>query len=738
MASSSFDSEGPCAPCNVCGGLDFSRGPSERLSATQRLPHCNGCHSLERHRVARRVFERLTPQYTAGKRMLQFSDDPGVDKTWFSEHMLSVWQGKNSLDVQAIDLPSGRFDWIYSSHVLNHVPDDAAALREMVRVVGAAGVVALSVGGTVFTYKTRPSRSSLGRDYQYRLYGTEFADDISNAVPDVAVLELVLSDPSTASIDSFYLCSRSEERLREMAQAAVSGNIHARVFPAREIRRAEATTVQTCSICQGTEFTFGPGQRRSSPHGLLPGCRQCGSLERHRTVHRALSLLAPRFTKEAKLLQLDNNPGISGEWFSEVVVSPRATDASIGVNDTGLAAGRYDWVCAVHLIHERSDDRGPLRELVKLVGANGVVVLSLRGSVASYQAVMKLDGPEDLVAARDEHGTTFIDEAQTLFPGLAALELVTSDPATGTVDVVHLLSFDEDKLQQMFSVFTDQGVYARFFRSTRAKPTQRPASLVDWDKLRREIELWRASGQRARFWLRDDDAGAYTPELAALVDTCVELDLPIALAVIPERLSSDLVGAVAQNERISVLQHGFDHKNRSSTKQPSEFPDTRPLSESLDAVRRGWATIGEQFGAQALPVFVPPWGESSPELVKHLSQVGMIGYSGSQVGPFRPVDQCRRGGPTTKEGLKLASTHLAINRARPEETAVLPKVRNLSFLTRLVGGIRGSTDGDEPIGIMTHAWGVDAEVRDFLRELVEVTRGAGAEWVRADELFQKD
>jgi hypothetical protein len=57
-------------------------------------------------------------------------------------------------------------------------------------------------------------------------------------------------------------------------------------------------------------------------------------------------------------------------------------------------------------------------------------------------------------------------------------------------------------------------------------------------------------------------------------------------------------------------------------------------------------------------------------------------------------------------------------------------------LASLVNAIRNDdSDPDEPIGIMTHAWGVDAGVRDFLRELFRVTRDAGAEWANARELF---
>jgi len=224
-------SEAVSVPCNICGETGFGTGPSQRLCITGRLPRCLKCGSLERHRVARRVFDRLRPHFTAGRRFLQFSPDPGADPAWFSEMTVSVWGGENSLDMQSIELPDARYDWIYSSHVLNHVPDHRAALKEMQRVVGASGFVMLSVGGAVSNYSSSPSTRSIGPDRQFRIYGTEFADDVRAIMPDVSILELVAVDPCTASLDSVFLTSRNIDALREMARLAVPDNIHARVFP---------------------------------------------------------------------------------------------------------------------------------------------------------------------------------------------------------------------------------------------------------------------------------------------------------------------------------------------------------------------------------------------------------------------------------------------------------------------------------------------------------------------------
>jgi ubiquinone/menaquinone biosynthesis C-methylase UbiE len=55
-------------------------------------------------------------------------------------------------DAHSLDFPDGSFDRVRSERMLVHVPDPAAAVREMVRVTKAGGLVVLSDidGGTIF------------------------------------------------------------------------------------------------------------------------------------------------------------------------------------------------------------------------------------------------------------------------------------------------------------------------------------------------------------------------------------------------------------------------------------------------------------------------------------------------------------------------------------------------------------------------------------------------------------
>lgn len=224
-----MNSESAIAPCIVCGGTDFRTGPCDRLSNTGRLPCCKHCGSLERHRIIRRIAGLFPARLLAGKRALQFSTDDSLDPAPFAEFTVSVYGGKNSLDIQAIDLPDGSYDWVISNHVVNFIPDDLSALREMNRVAGQDGIVLLTVGGTTHQYGTQTFDKPTGPHQAFRIYGSNFAERITEALPEVHVLELVATDPSTATLDSVYLYSWNRQHLRDIASATAPSNIHARI-----------------------------------------------------------------------------------------------------------------------------------------------------------------------------------------------------------------------------------------------------------------------------------------------------------------------------------------------------------------------------------------------------------------------------------------------------------------------------------------------------------------------------
>jgi 2-polyprenyl-3-methyl-5-hydroxy-6-metoxy-1,4-benzoquinol methylase len=143
-------------------------------------------------------------------RLIRFSPDPIIDEAWFASTELSVYRGENSCDLEAIDRPDEAYDVILCSHVLEHIRDDAQALRELVRVVSPAGFILLIVPRT----ETGSVTDDWGfadpeKNFHYRGYGRDFDARITGIVPNAYVLAAEASDPVTGDGKRIHLLTKS-------------------------------------------------------------------------------------------------------------------------------------------------------------------------------------------------------------------------------------------------------------------------------------------------------------------------------------------------------------------------------------------------------------------------------------------------------------------------------------------------------------------------------------------------
>jgi SAM-dependent methyltransferase len=133
---------GDAVYCPVCErGFDaFKDAPDVSLGL------CWRCGSHARHRAQWLLFQsrpellrdigsllHLAPEWTLRRRLSGLGhlryvtadlDQPGVDL---------------HLDLTAADLPDASFDAVICSHILEHIPDDAAAMRELCRITEPGG-----------------------------------------------------------------------------------------------------------------------------------------------------------------------------------------------------------------------------------------------------------------------------------------------------------------------------------------------------------------------------------------------------------------------------------------------------------------------------------------------------------------------------------------------------------------------------------------------------------------------
>ncbi|MEW5420566.1 methyltransferase domain-containing protein [Amorphus sp. 3PC139-8] len=199
----------PCCP--ICGGSEFIPGPNGRRAPDGSMPRCASCRSLERHRAYRVVFHALGPDRFADLRALQFSPDRVVEPAWFAQHEVSEFGTETALDLQAIARDDDSYDAIVVNHVLEHVRDDAAAVRELDRVVRPDGFVFLSVPDPARTPATRHyGRAREDKHGHWRIYGPDVADLLQNAAPEMRVVVTQPADPVTGAPDTAYFLTRSQ------------------------------------------------------------------------------------------------------------------------------------------------------------------------------------------------------------------------------------------------------------------------------------------------------------------------------------------------------------------------------------------------------------------------------------------------------------------------------------------------------------------------------------------------
>ena len=204
---SKLPTESGATPCNICGRHRFKAGPKGRTSRGGRLPACAYCGSLERHRFIRRVWTCVPAEYLSGKDVLQFSNDPAVEKKWFRSFEVSVFGRKNSLNLEKIDRASGAYDVVICNHVLEHVEKDRQAFREIMRILRSGGFLQFSVPNPKVRAETVDwgyPRSDL-HDH-YRNYGRDLVQRFGEAQLGVGMLQVEATDDVTGVGVSSLLC----------------------------------------------------------------------------------------------------------------------------------------------------------------------------------------------------------------------------------------------------------------------------------------------------------------------------------------------------------------------------------------------------------------------------------------------------------------------------------------------------------------------------------------------------
>ncbi len=246
----------------------------------------------------------------------------------------------------------------------------------------------------------------------------------------------------------------------------------------------------------------------------------------------------------------------------------------------------------------------------------------------------------------------------------------------------------------------------------------RNSATSPWSALERALDGWGESGRIASFWWRDDDATRPGPALDRLLE-CRD-GAPLTIAAIPAGVREALADRLLREDRVSVIQHGYSHRNLAPPEaRKSEFPAGGRPTAALRRLTRGRQRLAGLFGPRFTPVLAPPWNRIDPALAQLAGRSGWRALSGFGEAPaagwinthLDPIDwRGTRGFVGEAGALEILVAQL--HRRRPS------------------GGNPAA-----PIGLLTHHRDNDAASWAFIRTLVErIARHPAARWVSIQDI----
>jgi hypothetical protein len=224
-----------------------------------------------------------------------------------------------------------------------------------------------------------------------------------------------------------------------------------------------------------------------------------------------------------------------------------------------------------------------------------------------------------------------------------------------------------------------------------ARPAVHPS--IDWSPLDLALDRARDRGCPIRFWWRDDDAVADTPQLDRLLGLARRYEAGVGLAIIPEKIEASLAARLADEPKAFALVHGWNHTDHApASEKKAEFGAHRPLDIMVAQAEQALHVAREHLGARLLPVFVPPWNRISRELIPHLP---LLGFGGLSTFTDR-VAAC------PAEGIVQINTHMDPINWHGTRSLVDPAQIVASLVSVIERRVSGDADRNEPIGFLTH------------------------------------
>jgi SAM-dependent methyltransferase len=411
-----------CPLCEWSGPQFDPAGRNGRPNAS-----CPRCHSLERHRAAFLYLRDETELLSGSPRVLHFAPEPAMAAVFESlpnvEYVstdIEMPGVSMHMDIESLLFRDGVFDLVICSHVLEHVGNDIAAMREIGRVLAEDGIALIMVPQLANPRETTQEDPLItepaerervyGQGDHVRAYGTDFPDRVRAAGMEAEVVA--------------YPRQLGEEATRKYALTPSE-----QIFVCRPVRD-EGSTGQERGGASHTPVMSSPRPRRPfirtiSPDDptarsrRLPGYYRVG-LEALRLVEDALATAAlpppssvldipcgfGRVTRmlrmgfpDARITAWDRDPAAV-----EFCVETFGVEAAPAGRVTEIALdGSFELIwCPSLLTHLPVEDALALLDtLARHLDPNGVMVLTAMGeTVASLLAESRIS-PAIEVGTRD-------------------------------------------------------------------------------------------------------------------------------------------------------------------------------------------------------------------------------------------------------------------------------------------------------------------------------------------------
>ncbi|SCY89926.1 class I SAM-dependent methyltransferase [Desulfoluna spongiiphila] len=167
-----------CAVCNYKGPFEDVAPPT----GTRKHAKCPQCNALERHRIQYLVVNKILNNVdTSSSKMLHFAPE-SFFRDFFSKRFgqyetadISMQDVDHRVDLQELPFKSESYDFIFASHVLEHISNDRKAISEIRRILKPNGIAILPV--PIVSVKTiEYPKPNPNETYHVRAPGLDYFD----------------------------------------------------------------------------------------------------------------------------------------------------------------------------------------------------------------------------------------------------------------------------------------------------------------------------------------------------------------------------------------------------------------------------------------------------------------------------------------------------------------------------------------------------------------------------------